>query len=70
MSPDQARDKISFMHEDRDVHARVASVFDHAVGVVMARFCYTREEAESAARAHFAVRPARPRKRAQMEAGV
>lgn len=68
MTPEQARDKLDLLHERRGVHERVASVFEHAVGIIMARHCYTREEAEDAGRAYFAVRPARARKHAEARA--
>ena len=60
-TPDNARDKIELLHAERDVDERVAGIFDQAVGVVMARFCYSREEAEAAGRIHFAA--GKPRKR-------
>lgn len=59
MTPDQQRDKLDLIMSERDVDRRVASIFDGAVNVVMARFLYTEEEAKMAARAHFNAKPKR-----------
>lgn len=45
MTPDQARDKLDLMHSARGDNARLEAIFDTAIGVAMARLCFSREEA-------------------------
>lgn len=65
MTPDKARDKIDLIYSERPVHERVAAVLDGAVGVIMARFSYTRSEALAAMHAHSTTPSGRPRRAAR-----
>lgn len=64
MKPEQLRDKLDLMRSER-VDDRVAQIFNAAVLQIMARYCYTREEAETAGFAHFQSKrlPSAPRRR-------
>jgi hypothetical protein len=62
MTPDKARDKIDMIYSERPVHERVAGVLDSAVGMIMARFSYTRAEALAAMHSYSSGPAGRPRR--------
>lgn len=63
-TPDHARDKIALVQEQTPVHTRVANVLEAAIGTIMARFCYTRQEAMAAMRSYSGCAPrAAPKRR-------